>query len=480
MEAETTMKLTLKYLLVAACLIAVATGRAQNSTNELANIEEVLKKAEKALIYGDRYGGLGTPGKDDAITVLGFIGGERAVAILLHYAEGEDNNNTRFNLIRALGWTGSPTAVPFLERMVQDKTNMYATRSQAAKMLRNITGKTYEIEKNEKDLEFEKNFRERLRLRSGTTEKPQSSVEKPLNTAEALQQIPGNNPNDKSHEMYKGKSVDEWIELLKTGKNEDRPEALMGINAHFRKRAFAGKPDPRSKVIIPELVRILQDQQEVPRMRSLALTAVDAIGPDASEAVPTLVGMLPKNPGIIRILKSIGPAAQAAVPALVKIFESNNGWSLDAAEALWQINQYPQAIPMMYATLQSEDVRTRRQAAIAIEKLGVDAKAAAPGLVTALSDKDPTVRIFAAHALWQVSRDVRAITTLADALKVKDDVWIAYQAAYFLEQLGPDAKAAVPALIASLKLKGYPNMPASAERALKAIDQEAASKAGVE
>lgn len=474
------MNTILKVLLLVGCGLAVAEGQTQNSTNALGSIEEVLNKSEKVLIYGDRYsGGLNRPGKEDAITVLGFIGGERAATILLNYAENEDNNNMRHNLIRSLGWIGSPKAVPFLEKMVKDTSNMHATRSLAAKALQRITGKEYEAEKTEKDLEFEKGLYERMRRRSGISGKPQSSAEKPPNASEVVQRVLGNNPKDKSREMYKGKSIDEWIEVLKGGKGEGRRDAVMFVNAHLRIKALAGTPDPRARIVVPELIRILQNENEERPVRSLALLALEGMGPAAADAVPVLIELLPKNtPAVMKTLGGIGPAAQAAVPVLIKIFEGNDSLVVDAAEALWRINKYPQAIPAIYAALQDENVALRRTAAIALERLGTDAKAAAPALVSALRDKEPMVRVFAANALRQTSRDPRAITAMAELLQVKEGMWSS-QAAIFLERIGPDAKAAVPALVESLQLKGVANMPSSAARALKAIDLEAAGKAGV-
>src|SRR5437660_43737 len=79
-----------------------------------------------------------------------------------------------------------------------------------------------------------------------------------------------------------------------------------------------------------------------------------------------------------------------------------------------------------------------------------DPKALAPVLTKALKDDDKGVRVTTVYALEGVASQEGIVTTLAGALKdAEKDVRIA--AAAVIGRLGPDAKAALPAVKGALK-----------------------------
>ncbi len=159
------------------------------------------------------------------------------------------------------------------------------------------------------------------------------------------------------------------------------------------------------------------------------------------------------------------------------------------------------AIDALIKQLKSPDSDMRREAAKKLGELGKDARKAGPALVTALkSDKDLYVRRFAAQSLGEIEADPKlavpplaallkedmkeltdaaitslgkmgepAVSALTDALKNKEGTkkpkkgdkkapkatdrtaFLRAKAAQALGTIGPDAKAAVPALIEALK-----------------------------
>ena len=69
----------------------------------------------------------------------------------------------------------------------------------------------------------------------------------------------------------------------------------------------------------------------------------------------------------------------------------------------------PEAIvPALGAQLKSKLPATRRDAALALSRLGPTARAAVPDRVNALEDSQPTVRAAAAGALGRSGREARA------------------------------------------------------------------------
>jgi HEAT repeat protein len=119
-------------------------------------------------------------------------------------------------------------------------------------------------------------------------------------------------------------------------------------------------------------------------------------------------------------------------------------------------------------------------AAGALSCYGQEARMAAPALFRATQDTDVGVRLSAFWALGDIRPDpLLAIPVLVAGLD--DPFWPARaNVARALQNYGPDAKAAVPALIklvAASHSAGIEGDPFS--DALKAIDPEAAAKAGV-
>jgi HEAT repeat protein len=111
----------------------------------------------------------------------------------------------------------------------------------------------------------------------------------------------------------------------------------------------------------------------------------------------------------------------------------------------------PQEVPALIKRLQGDDVAARIEAARDLADLGVIAKAAAPALTVALTDKSASLRRVAAGALGDVAGEA-AIPALTKALR-DTDAKVRWQAADALGRIGPKARSAVEPLMAALKDK---------------------------
>jgi HEAT repeat protein len=103
-----------------------------------------LAKCTKILSYGDTIN-FQKPSKSDAVIALGLLGDERAVPVLIDHLENEENKQLRLQIVKALGWIGSATAVPALESALKDSYPF--VRQQAAMALKAITGKDYDFDR---------------------------------------------------------------------------------------------------------------------------------------------------------------------------------------------------------------------------------------------------------------------------------------------------------------------------------------------
>ena len=153
--------------------------------------------------------------------------------------------------------------------------------------------------------------------------------------------------------------------------------------------------------------------------REAAIDALGQLGPAAASATLELAAELEDKSEIIRAhaahaLMQIGPEAAAAAPALAK-------------------------------AMSDPDYHVRRMSVAALEKIHPDPSVVVKALGKALADADPSVRVAALHTLTEYSKD--AVPVLSEALENENT---RYWSALALGELGPEAKAAVPALAKAL------------------------------
>jgi HEAT repeat protein len=177
---------------------------------------------------------------------------------------------------------------------------------------------------------------------------------------------------------------------------------------------------------------------------------------EAKEAipVPALISALADADFGVRgmaawVLGEIGPRAEPAVPALVNALAANDVWMRTAsAPALVKIigTKATVAIPVLIDGLVDEDdVDDREEILRALQTMGRAANQALPTLVW-LAKQEPRLRGVAAETMWRVSLEAEMpLKMLLQELK-EPSTQARIDAARILGTVGPDARAAVPAL----------------------------------
>jgi hypothetical protein len=140
------------------------------------------------------------------------------------------------------------------------------------------------------------------------------------------------------------------------------------------------------------------------------------------------------------------------------------------------------SVPSLMAGLKDPDIRLRRNVALAFSVLSggwwlfecgaakVDIRPALPALVAAFGDSDPDVRAWAAQAVGGIGANAAdAVHSLTELLKNGDE-GSRNSACIALGQIGPAAKAALPALRAALADKSQ-DVRRFAARAIQRIEQ---------
>lgn len=267
---------------------------------------------------------------------------------------------------------------------------------------------------------------------------------------------------------------------------------------------------------VPPLVKALGDKS--PKVRRASAFALGLLGPKAYEAVPDLTKALKDNEPLVRSLAAealgkIGSEAESALPELNKALkDADAGVRINAALALWRIGQNTAGVNELADILsKQEDASTRRAAAMALAHFGPAAKTALTPLASALKDKDAEVRqevtfalgkigadvakvavaihplledksvgvrLHAVLALWRIEKKItdKGLNVLKKGLEQDetDDVLLALRV---FGEVGPAAKAAVPALMVMLKHSDKSVRDAAAQ-ALQQVAPQAGAKKG--
>jgi len=249
-----------------------------------------------------------------------------------------------------------------------------------------------------------------------------------------------------------------------------------------------GQIGPTAREAVPALAEALKDSAVAIRRESAL--ALGLIGCGSGAAVPALAAALRDEDAVVRrraavALGEIGPLAKGAVPGLVKALEDTDPGNLPAEQsvlvesiiALGNIGpDAREAVPKLLIILPAGDSFTRSRAIEAVGKIGRGDKDLVPVLIKALKDKGTCVGAALAFGyIGPVAKE--AVPDLVEALKVEgiENAQAAQRlqlnALWSLEQMGPAAKAAIPAL-EKIASGSDPILSVHAKRTLEAIKGE--------
>jgi HEAT repeat protein len=251
---------------------------------------------------------------------------------------------------------------------------------------------------------------------------------------------------------YRGRTVSQWAARI--GMREDD----IGDRAV---RAFQ-ELGPKAACAVPTLVHTLvwePDQNEAGgKVRDRAIDALKAIGPDA---VPALRAVLKRGP--------LPPEGTERYNAILFLIEALGECDAGSKDTIADLIEVLKSTPRVGGGL-GRDEEIREQAARALAKSG---PGAIPGLLAVLRDKEhEAAHIYARSGVeglrrWRPAEKGRfppetkvAVSQLVELLQERPTLLhsvhlahLSWSAPSLLAKLGPDAKAAVPALMDALSSK---------------------------
>jgi HEAT repeat protein len=196
-------------------------------------------------------------------------------------------------------------------------------------------------------------------------------------------------------------------------------------------------------------------------------------------------------------IEQMGRDGRPALPALLRVMREDSSPRLRSAAAFATYKimgdlkfrgeiHATEATEDLIGALSDDDPVVRMNAAMALGTLGSDARSAVPALTAAIQRKENQIKVLTFPitvreqmmvVLGFIGPDARdAVLTLEEALGEKDDM-TRTMAARALGKIGPDAKRAVPKLLAlAQNEEEFESVHEAAREAVKLIDAAAAAK----
>lgn len=276
------------------------------------------------------------------------------------------------------------------------------------------------------------------------------------------------------------------LEFAKGKRSKDRPSGhLFADQAKRCIHQIMQNPAP-GKESVPALIVVLQGRA----FAADALSALGQIGPDAKTAVPSVRPFL-YDENLAVAARAAGTLLhidgdKAEYVAVLKAALHEDATCLLASEALFRKGKTSKeaffALHESKLKDQDELVWTRLASAKAMRLLGKQSSAEVPLLTDLLQSSGASaVQVQAAETLGQIGPDAKAVVpALIVVLQKKHGFHPAVRIAICkaLPSLGPAAKQALPALVQALR-DDNESVRRQAAEAIKAIDPDAAKEAGV-
>ena len=292
-----------------------------------------------------------------------------------------------------------------------------------------------------------------------------------------------------SNEAARRKAAADALAASGTAAVPQLAQALESDSAPTRAAAAyaLNKIGPGAAAATPTLLNALKDNDEI--VRALATNTLAQVGLDQNVLINILTAAIQSESGLVKDVaaEALVKTGGDAIPALGKVLKNKSADRLarrTAATLIGDIGQTSElggaalqsVIPILAETLSDGDSDVRKAAAgalgdfgpladVAIPELsrvllgknsGVSQTAArslmkigrqsVPGLTAALNSDDPLTRLYAADAIWTLTKDSSLILPTLVSVLSEGDVETRELAALGLTYLGRQALPALPAV----------------------------------
>ncbi|GEM_PF-6409742 len=238
--------------------------------------------------------------------------------------------------------------------------------------------------------------------------------------------------------------------------NVTNSEARLRAYEALAKVSFDRGRVNREPLGIDEITNALDHGNEEIRA-SMIRHCVNGNNPEFRKLIPSIVGVLKASKShqtrweCMLALEQFAPDDALPIPDVIDTLKDSSDFVRNAAvKTLGKIG--PAAIPRLREILHHPHGPFRAEGTHALAAMGLVAKEMVPELRELLNDQDPGVRSGAAVALWKVGRESKGVVlVLSEDLQTGNHT----QAARILGEMGPEAVAAIPAMVKFLEGDHY-------------------------
>jgi HEAT repeat protein len=265
--------------------------------------------------------------------------------------------------------------------------------------------------------------------------------------------------------LFNGKTLNEWIQVLKGNDLSPKLQALFALQTAGPKAKDAAPVlidlfrDRKSEFLhgfvaltlarigpaaLPDLRKALKHKRA--EVRTAVVLTLGIMAQDVKEAIPELITAAEDKDRSVRrfalsTLADSGPRARQAAAAAAKALNDEDvGVRVNAAELLWKATgEHKAAVPVLVAAV--PDPAATERAAEILAAIGPPAVAAIPALKKELTTRDPAARLRVAEALWKVGQDVNPVLPVVEKLFRDGDDQTRREAVRVLGHMPGEAKA---------------------------------------
>lgn len=281
-------------------------------------------------------------------------------------------------------------------------------------------------------------------------------------------------------------------------------EALKDSSQKVRLSAIAalGQLGPRAEAAVPALSLALCERQPTGikntglsgesrflDVSGAVLDALEKIGPAASKALPYVIPYLSernelwRRDKVLRVLAAIGPDESTA-PLIMRVIEEEGRFTQTRRQAirlLARVHPAPSiAIPLLSSIVKDDpDAIARDDAAKVLEIINKDSSASGsdnPEIVAlsnnVLPDKDMDTRLAALRSIQELGPSAKNAVAALIPLLHDCQPAIKLETIDALAAIGPDARCAIPALVADNLCEPSEDKRLRAFRAIARIDPD--------
>jgi len=254
------------------------------------------------------------------------------------------------------------------------------------------------------------------------------------------------------------------IKALSDAAKEETDDQVRAISimaiGRIRRDGKEDKIEVRYWSVVKDARTIIADALKAKHadVRAAAAETLGYYGADAADAVSALAEIVGKDEdtrtrcSAVVTLSRIGDKAHSSVPAMVEVFGKKES-PQELREAILDVfaqfgPKASDAVTVLTAALKEDNLDLRRKSAVALSKIGPDAKPALPVLreIMTSSKTDKSLLCFVIRAVGSLGKEGK--DAVPDLIKCLDDnnLEVRIAAIEELGSIGPDAKDAIPKL----------------------------------